>query len=577
MSPITQQKATGSHYTPPELAHFLAERIVAQVDFCPLSEIRILDPACGDGELLVALAGSLPNNILRNSIFTGIELDGSSVEKAQERLSAFRSKSNRLKRMDFLDQCIGSESQMGLFANGLLTPVDIVIANPPYVRTQILGAQKAQALSRAFRLKGRIDLYQAFMVAMTQCLKDNGIIGVITSNRFISTRSGACIRKFIAEQYEIVELIDLGDTKLFAAAVLPAILIARKAPAASRSWSKSRMRNRFVRIYESSTHVYREKPVQVDSVYDMLKRNSDGEYLVSATRFRFSTGTLSFADPSSEPWQLVTATEKKWIEKINSTARCRIGDLVKVRVGIKTTADFVFIRSDWNDVPEDRRPESCLLRPIFSHEDAGRWRSCTEIASLKKILYTHEVRSAKRVAIDLEQYPRAAAYLGRHKQRLKGRKYVIKANRKWYEIWVPQDPVSLRRPKLIFPDISPSPMFFYDHEGLMVDGNCYWIVSAEDSTDLLFLIQGIANSNLMTQYHELSFNNKLYAGRRRYLTQYVEKYPLPDRFSKHARRIIDLVKELVSPNRCEEMIEKREIDLEIAVAESFGVEPLFLL
>lgn len=140
---------------------------------------------------------------------------------------------------------------------------------------------------------------------------------------------------------------------------------------------------------------------------------------------------------------------------------------------------------------------------------------------------------------------------------------------------MPQDPVSLRRPKLIFPDISPGPMFFYDHEGLMVDGNCYWIVVEENSKDLLFLIQGIANSNLMTQYHELSFNNKLYAGRRRYLTQYVEKYPLPDRHSEHARRIVDLVRELISPNLGKKEIRKHEIDLEIAVAEAFGVDPLF--
>ena len=91
-----------------------------------------------------------------------------------------------------------------------------------------------------------------------------------------------------------------------------------------------------------------------------------------------------------------------------------------------------------------------------------------------------------------------------------------------------------------FPILALAQCFFYDHEGLMVDGNCYWIVAEEDSTDLLFLIQGIANSNLMTHYHELVFNNKLYAGRRRYLTQYVEKYPLPDRFSKHSKKIIDL-------------------------------------
>ena len=578
---VTKQKATGSHYTPPELARFLAERLVAEADFHQLPELRVLDPACGDGELLVALANSLPDNALRNTVITGIELDDLSLGKAQERLEVLSSKSNFLKRMDFLELYTDSEAQIGLFNNGpptnkTIPPVDIIIANPPYVRTQVLGARKSQELAKAFRLKGRIDLYQAFLVAMTQCLKDSGIIGVIMSNRFISTKGGASIRAFIAENYEIVELIDLGDTKLFEAAVLPAILIARKVPSTSRSSMDPRLPNRFVRIYENRTNNRddREKPVHVNSVYDILKQNSDGEYLVSKTRFKFSTGTFSFSKLSSEPWRMATALEKEWIGKVESAAKCRIGDVVKVRVGIKTTADRVFIRSDWDDVPEDRRPEDCLLRPIFSHDDASRWRSGTRNESLKKILYTHEVRDAKRVAIDIEQYPCAAAYLRQHRERLERRKYVIEANRKWYEIWVPQDPLALQRPKLIFPDISPSPMFFYDHEGLMVDGNCYWIVSEEENTDMLFLIQGIANSNLMTRYHELVFNNKLYAGRRRYLTQYVEKYPMPDRHSAYSSKIVDLVKKLVSADVGDNMTEKYETDLEIVVAEAFGVEPL---
>ena len=578
---VTKQKATGSHYTPPELAHFLAERLVAEADFRQLPELRVLDPACGDGELLVALANSLPDNTLRNTVITGIELDDLSLGNAQERLEAFGSKSSFFKRMDFLELYTDSEAQIGLFNNGpptnkAIPPVDIIIANPPYVRTQVLGARKSQELAKAFRLKGRVDLYQAFLVAMTQCLKDRGIIGVITSNRFISTKGGASIRAFIAENYEIIELIDLGDTKLFEAAVLPAILIARKLPSTSRSSMNLSLSNRFVRIYENRTSKRddREELVHVDSVYDILRKNYDGEYSVSKTRFKLSTGILSFSNLPSEPWQMVTETEKKWIGKVESAAECQIGDVVKVRVGIKTTADQVFIRSDWGDMPEAKRPEDCLLRPIFSHDDAGRWRSGTSSESLKRILYTHEVRDAKREVIDIGQYPCAAAYLRQYREKLEKRKYVIKANRKWYEIWVPQDPLALGRPKLIFPDISPSPMFFYDHEGLMVDGNCYWIVSEEENTDMLFLIQGVANSNLMTHYHELVFNNKLYAGRRRYLTQYVEKYPMPDRHSAHSRRIVDLVKKLVSDDVGDNMIEKYETDLEIAVAEAFGVEPL---
>lgn len=65
-------------------------------------------------------------------------------------------------------------------------------------------------------------------MAMTNALKKGGLLGVITSNRYISTKSGSDIRKFLVENYEILEVIDLGDTKLFNAAVLPAIFIGKR-------------------------------------------------------------------------------------------------------------------------------------------------------------------------------------------------------------------------------------------------------------------------------------------------------------------------------------------------------------
>jgi len=92
----------------------------------------------------------------------------------------------------------------------------------------------------------------------------------------------------------------------------------------------------------------------------------------------------------------------------------------------------------------------------------------------------------------------------------------------------------------------------------------------------LLLIQGIANSKLMTKYHDLVFNNKLYSGRRRYFTQYVEKYPLPDFNSLIAKEIIGLVKKL-NESQNQETIINLENDLEIKIAEAFGVEPIFTL
>jgi type I restriction-modification system DNA methylase subunit len=123
---------------------------------------------------------------------------------------------------------------------------DIIIANPPYVRTQILGTKKAQELAKRFNLTGRVDLYYPFLIAMTNVLKEGGLIGVITSNRYLFTKSGESIRKFLLDNYEILEVIDLGDTKLFEAAVLPAIFIGRKKSGRKNISDPSL----FARIYE---------------------------------------------------------------------------------------------------------------------------------------------------------------------------------------------------------------------------------------------------------------------------------------------------------------------------------------
>jgi len=99
----------------------------------------------------------------------------------------------------------------------------------------VLGSKKAQGLAKKFGLKGRVDLYQAFVIGMTSVLKPGGIIGLLTSNRFLTIKSGASLRHMFASHFDIKAISDLGDTKLFTAAVLPVILVARKckSPAAS--------------------------------------------------------------------------------------------------------------------------------------------------------------------------------------------------------------------------------------------------------------------------------------------------------------------------------------------------------
>ena len=484
-----------------------------------------------------------------------------------------------LQQNNFLDIYENSVIQHQLFCDTSkqgtsIEPVDIIIANPPYVRTQVLGAAKAQTLASVFGLSGRVDLYHAFLIAMTHQLRPGGVLGVITSNRFLTTQGGSAVRGFLAREYDIIEIIDLGDTKLFEAAVLPAIFIGKKKLHGAASKALSQNSATFVRIYENTKVGIPIQEEAKHSVYTALEDGQSRDYNIVGQHFTVAHGSLALPASPDDPWNMVTTDEGEWLKIVTAHASTRIFDVAKVRVGIKTTADEVFIREDWAQLPQELQPEETVLRRLLSQENAHRWQPQVENVSLRQVLYTHTMKHEKRVAIDLLQYPKAANYLMKHYERLASRDYVLKAGRKWYEIWVPQQPSAWQQPKIVFPDISPEPKFFYDAQRCIVDGKCYWITpNANQSSDILFLIAGVANSRLMTRYHDLAFNNKLYAGRRRYLTQYVEKYPLPDPSLQVSREIIALVQELIfSTLSTHEQAEKEEA-IEILVAQAFGVEP----
>jgi adenine-specific DNA-methyltransferase len=564
-----QIKNTGATFTPKELAVFLAERIAF---YAQSKNNRVLDPACGEGELLIAMGDVLSEKSIDFSL-TGYDANEQYLSFAKDRLFCFGKDKSDLVHEDFLlsVDVTSAGNTPSLFdecTSSVNNSYDIVIANPPYVRTQILGTEQAQNLARKFNLKGRVDLYYPFLMAMTESLKEGGILGVITSNRYLSTKSGESVRKYLSENYEILELIDLGDTKLFDAAVLPAIFIGKKKKQKSASSAN------FIKIYEE-LNGYKGDLISEESVYGILKNNLSG-YFVSANgkRYKKSSGALKYKVGSTSCWEMLSNNESEWIAKIDKATKNRVEDFFKVKVGIKSTADKVFISDKWEEL-NGTKPEDELLKELISQENIEPWNA-TDNFQLK-VLYPHISVNGEKQTVDIEKYPKAKKFFIQHEEKLKGRKYLIDAGRQWFELWVPHRPDQWKYPKLVFPDISLKPRFYFDNGGKIVNGNCYWIVATKESdVEKLFLIQGIANSKLMTKYHDLVFNNKLYSGRRRYFTQYVEKYPLPDFNSDVVKKIIAIVKELNHSND-KTAISDLENQLEIAVAKSFGVEPVFTL
>lgn len=533
---VEDKKNSGATYTPKILADFVAQEITKKLASKNSREktFRILDPAVGHGELLVSLLEMLDKKNIKNIEVYGFETNGEAFEVAEKRLAKlFPSVVFKLKMESFLDYVIknfDANSCEEIFRKNEHKYYDVVIANPPYVRTQIMGALESSKLSKEFGLNGRVDLYFAFIIAISRVLKPDGVAGVIVSNRFMTTSSGKPVRKALVESFSLCHVWDFGDTKIFEAAILPAVFVVK-----GKNGEKCE-RPLFTSIYETKlqTEIFASNPVDALS-YEGVVEVNDGR------RFNVLHGTLNTGETSDGVWRIATDEVDSWLKTVFKSTWGTFRDIGKIRVGVKTCADKVFIRNDWHKLPRAERPE--LLKPLTTHYIAQRFKPLVSEFP-KQILYSHEVVDGKRRVIDLEDKPLSKVYLEKYRSRLEGREYVIKANRKWYEIWVPQDPDAWEKPKLVFRDISEKPTFWLDLEGSVVNGDCYWLVCESNQEDLLWLAAAVGNSTFIEKFYDASFNNKLYSGRRRFITQYVEKFPLPDPGSLIAKEIIKKTKEI---------------------------------
>jgi len=567
---VDQVKQKGVHYTPASLAQFLAAAGVGHLDL-PDGPLKVLDPACGDGSLLEAIAVHLPRRTLTKSALVGYETDREALFAAGERLGRFSVEQIDLRKQDFLeavaDRVVASAGGT-LFSSQEPTSeevFDLVIANPPYVRTQILGADKAQALANKFNLRGRVDLYHAFTKAMSSVLRPGGVLALLTSNRFLLTQAGASMRRFLLSEFQLRAIYDLGDTKLFSAAVLPVVIVATKNKGSSKAKCP------FVRVYECRDRAVAPE-ASAETVLDVLDNGFTGNIQTEAGVYRVERGTLVASSDGRQPWTLHTADISAWLRTVERNSDGTFEQFGVIRVGIKTTADSVFVRTDWDALPAEHQPEPEVLRPLITHHVASRWKLTEADAARTQVLYTHRIVEGKRKPIDLSQYPRCRAYLELHRDRLEGRKYVLKAGRKWYEIWVPQNPADWVKPKIVFPDIAEIPRFSLDVTGAIVNGDCYWItLRPGQPEDRLLLMLAVANSTFIPEYYDRVFHNKLYAGRRRFMTQYVSKFPLPRFDTQAVSEIIGLVRELTGDDASPEPDPEVVNRLDDLVWKSFGL------
>lgn len=562
-----ERKLTGAHYTPNVLADFVATEIIKCLPKNNKSDLSIIDPASGDGELLFSLSSKL-RSLGKNFSLAGFDINQEANRLTKCRFDNFFPNIKlTLNHQNFLEFVLDnmpyrnfdSHTQYNLFEQkkSVLQSYDVAISNPPYIRTQNLGADISQRLSNQFSLQGRTDIYYAFIKALSCVLKPGGVLGIIVSNRFMTTQSGASIRNFIPGFFDILHVWDLGDSKIFDAAVLPAVLLLRKK--GSKALSK---KMRFTSIYSVSPS---EGSIGSQNVITALKKTGVVS-LLDGRSFKVKQGSLDISD---NVWRIKTNASQQFVNAVKKSTYCTFSDIGKIRVGIKTTADDVFLRNDWESIIPNNNLK--LLLPVTTHHIARRYKALSDKGW--KVLYTHEIRKNKKISVDLNRFPTEKNYLYKHYDRLNGRKYLHDAGRQWYEIWVPQDPSKWSQPKIIFRDITKKPTFWIDFDKTVVNGDCYWFTTEKTpDINLLWLALAVGNSTFIESYYDACFNNKLYSGRRRFMSQYVAKFPLPDPRSTISKNIIQKTKALFEcvGTKPIELTDKIEKTVDKLVWKAFG-------
>ena len=109
---------------------------------------------------------------------------------------------------------------------------DVVMANPPFVRMELIKDEKP-ALKRRFPhlFSGRADLYVYFYGLGLEILRDRGCLTFISSNSYLNSKFGGKLREQFLKVASIETIIDFAETKVFDAVVEPAIILLKKATA----------------------------------------------------------------------------------------------------------------------------------------------------------------------------------------------------------------------------------------------------------------------------------------------------------------------------------------------------------
>jgi len=319
-------------------------------------------------------------------------------------------------------------------ADFLLAPhshagADFVVGNPPYIRYDDLPEGLLATYKTMYStMKGRADIYIAFFQAALSQLAEQGVCAFICADRWMLNAYGAELRRFITRSFGVEAVIEMHNAPAFEddVSAYPAIVVVRRAV--------------------QGTTIVASVGEQAGPIEGMHLADFLGE-VASGTRERhalpgFRATTTDAWFTGDNPWPCVSPERLALLQRLeahflplkdNTTG-------TKISIGVATGADDVFITTD----PAVVEPERLLPLAMASDTKNGHlaWSGHYLIDPWEK-----------DGLVNLDHYPKLAAYFTKHRAALTKRNVASRNPRGWYRTIDRVTHALLRQPKLYFPDM----------------------------------------------------------------------------------------------------------------------------
>jgi len=189
------------YYTDPAVASFLVRWAVTP------KMRRVLDPGCGDGVFLCAVAQLVKQRSKENKLeLIGIELSPSALSQARENNGESHHVKLRMLRRNFFEV---SKRDLG--------PVDAVVGNPPFIRHHgFKGRQLETALERC--LEAGVDLprtassWAHFVIHGCSMLRPGGRLALVLPEELLVAEYSRVVWRFLRRQFERILVLSANSS-----------------------------------------------------------------------------------------------------------------------------------------------------------------------------------------------------------------------------------------------------------------------------------------------------------------------------------------------------------------------------